>query len=380
MPHGASLFDALVGDTATCLRLAEAFYTRVRRDPVLRPFFPGKTARCAIEQLAAFLVQLLGGPAEDTQARWWLSLRDSHQRFQIGPRERDAWMRHMIAALDDVSIDDSARQVLRRFFEHASTYIVNSGDVAVASVATATAVRATADAPYESAAVAAASSAVGVPSSDRDLGAELSCCWHAQRSIDDLVSAIRGGDAVRAIALGEQPILRSYLAGRPAVFAALLGAMIGGGDERLREYVRHQVAQAPTLAREHFSGRTLLHAAAIAGDVTLVQSLLDCGADVMAGIHSPLYAVGNECTAPGGADVVRTLVRAGAVVDAAEGPKRCTALHMAARRGNVEIATALLDCGADIEARDSAGVTPLRRAVNCRKPTVAALLRARGAC
>jgi ankyrin repeat protein len=59
--------------------------------------------------------------------------------------------------------------------------------------------------------------------------------------------------------------------------------------------------------------------------------------------------------------------------------KRCTALHMAARRGNVEVAAALLDCGADIEARDSLGETPLRRAVNCNKTEVAALLLSRGA-
>lgn len=43
------------------------------------------------------------------------------------------------------------------------------------------------------------------------------------------------------------------------------------------------------------------------------------------------------------------------------------------------MATALLDCGADVEARDSQGDTPLRRAVNCGRPEVAALLLARGA-
>jgi ankyrin repeat protein len=52
---------------------------------------------------------------------------------------------------------------------------------------------------------------------------------------------------------------------------------------------------------------------------------------------------------------------------------------MAARRGNVEVAEVLLDCGADIESRDSLGDTPLRRSVNCGKTAVAALLLARGA-
>src|SRR5262249_20400799 len=103
-------------------------------------------------------------------------------------------------------------------------------------------------------------------------------------------------------------------------------------------------------------------------------------ADVMDdGGHTPLYSVANECQSPGGASVVHVLIRAGANVHACDGVKRCTALHMAARRGNVEIAEALLGSGADIEARDILGDTPLRRAVNCGQTAVAGLLISRGA-
>jgi ankyrin repeat protein len=80
-----------------------------------------------------------------------------------------------------------------------------------------------------------------------------------------------------------------------------------------------------------------------------------------------------------GATVVRRLVQAGANVDAQDGVKHCTALHMAARRGSVAVAEALLDCGANIEARDSLGDTPLRRSVNCGQAEVARLLVSRGA-
>ena len=66
-------------------------------------------------------------------------------------------------------------------------------------------------------------------------------------------------------------------------------------------------------------------------------------------------------------------------MDASDGVKRCTALHMAARRGNVLVAEALLDCNADLEAQDGDGDTPLRRAVNCGKAEVAAFLLSRGA-
>jgi ankyrin repeat protein len=52
---------------------------------------------------------------------------------------------------------------------------------------------------------------------------------------------------------------------------------------------------------------------------------------------------------------------------------------MAARQGNVEVIEALLDEGADLEARDTAGETALRRAVNCDKVEAARVLMKRGA-
>ena len=73
------------------------------------------------------------------------------------------------------------------------------------------------------------------------------------------------------------------------------------------------------------------------------------------------------------------LLRRGAAVDARDRVKRCTPLHAAARRGSVAVAAALLDGGADLEARDVAGDTPLRRAVNCGQVEMATFLRARGA-
>src|SRR5437667_7777702 len=100
-----SLYEAL-GGKAACRMLAVAFYARVARDPILRPLFPGKSFTCAIEQFTAFLAQFLGGPSEDAQRRWWLSLHESHMRFKIGPEERAAWMRNMGQALDDVPIGE----------------------------------------------------------------------------------------------------------------------------------------------------------------------------------------------------------------------------------------------------------------------------------
>jgi truncated hemoglobin YjbI len=339
----------VIGDTAMWRRVAEAFYSRVARDPLLRPLFPGKTLRCAMEEFTAFLAQLFGGPSEDTQHRWWLSIRESHLRFRIGQRERAAWMENMVQALDDVQMDEPLRCALREFFERSSAYVVNSG-----------------------AAVAAAQAA-------RDaLRQEIVRRWEVQCKLDEAVADVRGGEADRAIATAES--LQHHCS--RSVFAGLLAKMMGSGNPAMLRYVQERVTQDPGLLGERYAGRTLLHEASAQGNPAMVELLLRLGADPDAldgGGHTPLYGLANEYRGANGSAVVRALARSGADVNANDGVKHCTALHMAARRGNAEIAEALLDCGAGIDVRDSLGDTPLRRSANCSSIQVAALLLARGA-
>ena len=330
--EAAEIYEAL-GGAAGCRRLAESFYARVANltnDTLLRPLFPSGSLHCAIEEFTAFLVQFLGGPPEHSQRRWWLSLRESHSRFRIGVPERDAWMKLMSATLEELRAPDELRQL----FERASAYLV-----------------------------------------DREGGSAdgLAGAWNAQLALDAAVAAIKAGDAQRAIALAPE-CNRTVLAG-------LLARMIRSRNPALVEYAHNEIRRNPQLVHERFAGRTLLHDAAGSGCAETVTLLLEEGADPKSqdgGRHTPLYSVANECRA-GGADIVKILVDAGADVDAAGGVQRCTPLHMAARRGNVSIASALLDCGANIAAQDRRGDTPLRRALNCKKPEVAALLTARGA-
>jgi truncated hemoglobin YjbI len=351
---GLGLHQA-IGGTAAWRQLCVAFYARVDHDPLLRPLFPGKTLHCAIEELTAFLVQLFDGPSEDTQRRWWLSLRESHLRFKIGQKERAAWMQNMVKALDDAQIEEPLHSALREFFEQASAHVVNRGEPVPAAAR-----------PSE-------------PPGDA-IRREIAGRWEAQRGLDDAVAAVRGGEVERAIALAER--LRNRFPHHRSVSTGLLALMMGSRNAAMLRYVQERVTRDPALVRERYAGRTLLHSASGQGNRAMVESLLQLGADPNAqggGGHPPLYCLANECKGLGGGDVVRALVEAGANVNANDGVKHCTALHMAARRGNVKIAEALLDCGADIDARDSLGDTPLRRSVNCDKIQVASLLLARGA-
>jgi len=330
----AKVLDALGGETG-CKRLSTEFYLRVGKDQILRPLFPGKSLRCATEEFAAFLVQFLGGDEEQTQHRWWLSLRESHARFRIGPAERSAWLKHMGATLEATPLDEGTRKALRQFFLHSSAYVVGK-------------------------------EAAGPEHQ------ELAARWSEQRVLDDVMAAIAAGHEREALALAPQ------LASRPSVFVGLLARMIRSGRPGLVRFVIEAVESEPSLAARRFSGRTLLHFASGAGCIEVVALLLRLGGDPNiqdAGGHTPLYRLANECASEAGPDVVRILVKAGADVNACGGVTRATPLHMAARRGFVEIARALLDCGASTEARDRKGDTPLQRAINCRRDRVSQLLR-----
>lgn len=338
MHAGSAVLEALGGEEG-CRRLSVAFYARVGRDPVLRPFFPGKSLRCAIEEFSAFLIQFLGGDENQSQFRWWLSLRESHARFQIGPEARHAWLKNMEATLDAAPMNNATRTALRNFFLHSSAYVIGSED--------------------------------GEPDHE-----ELAARWSEQRALDRLIAAIVAGQDDEALALAPQ------FASRPSVFVGVLARMIESGRARLIRFVIDAAESNPSLATQRFNKGTLLHFAAAAGCLEVVASLLRLGVDPNLhgrGDHTPLYCVANECGSETGADIVRALVQGGADVNADGGVTRATALHMAARRGHVEIARALLDAGAAVDVRDRKGDTPLQRAIKCRKHAVAQLLRERGA-
>lgn len=121
----ASIYE-LVG-TEKFDRLADAFYDRVAEDALLRPMFPEDFVE-AKQHLSLFLQQFFGGPQAYSQRRGHPRLRARHLPFRIGKAERDAWVGHMLAALDEVGVEEPALSEMRRYFQDAATFLMNTDD------------------------------------------------------------------------------------------------------------------------------------------------------------------------------------------------------------------------------------------------------------
>ncbi len=122
-PRGQTLYEQIGGDeTFRCL--VDAFYARVERDPLLRPLFPADLGPGREHQFL-FLTQYWGGPPRYEALRGHPRLRARHTPFRIGQAERDAWVGHMRAAIDEIAIPEPARSQLIDYFENAATFMIN---------------------------------------------------------------------------------------------------------------------------------------------------------------------------------------------------------------------------------------------------------------
>ncbi|MNX99862.1 Group 2 truncated hemoglobin YjbI [compost metagenome] len=107
-----NLYEAIGGDE-TIRRLVNAFYPRVAADPDLSPIFPADLSE-TVEKQRLFLTQFLGGPALYTQTHGNPRMRARHLPFEITPTRREAWLRNMAAAMDEIGLEGALRE---EFFE-----------------------------------------------------------------------------------------------------------------------------------------------------------------------------------------------------------------------------------------------------------------------
>lgn len=182
---------------------------------------------------------------------------------------------------------------------------------------------------------------------------------------------------VRTTARGMFPLLMALtLSGSASPEAPVADAAMQDDVERVAALLR----SGADVNAAQGDGMTALHWAAYNGRADLVETLLSAGADTEAltriGSYTPLHHAARN----GFADVVDALVAAGADIEAPTATGGARPLHLAAASGRDQAVKALLQRGAEIDVRE--GVwrqTPLMFAAAAGRTGVVQLLLEHGA-
>ena len=114
-----------MGGHQTFEQLVSHFYALVSVDPVLRPMYPDDDMKGAAERLLMFLEQYWGGPHTYSEQRGHPRLRMRHAPFHISEVERDAWLRNMKSAVDELEMQPDLKQQLWNYMLMAANSMVN---------------------------------------------------------------------------------------------------------------------------------------------------------------------------------------------------------------------------------------------------------------
>ena len=403
-----SLFERIGAEKVE--RLVAAFYARVDSDPVIRPLY-GKTLSCAIRGLTDFMTTWLGGPpVYDLPAA---RLRRRHVPFAIDAQARDAWLANMKAAVREVGIPAAEAALLMAHLEFGARALVNTGKPLKTNPC---------------------------PVDSDGFDARLAEQWNRMAEAENLFDAVSRGDLAllrsmlpmrlvphavlmsHALAewldptgradrrFGRRPkqvkpleVIEVLLAqrdldcdpdegddlGRFRHLQAMMEAYSGVARMIGPDWPFHANLQAATRDRfisEVERDRSCVRLLGLRGQ-TLLHDAARLGEAELVAVLIRSGADPDAREAEGHTplyrasteDVARMLLAAGATVDITSGPTRGTALHQASRRGYIAVVQALLEHGATMDARDVKGQTPLRRAVNCRQLEIVRLLVRHGA-
>ncbi|MEQ1787793.1 MAG: ankyrin repeat domain-containing protein, partial [Acidimicrobiales bacterium] len=406
LPAGSELFDALGGRTGVG-RIVDGLYDRLERDPALARLF-GRRRPEERERLKDFFEETFGGEARGIRD---IGMQRRHTHRLISPDESARWLDHFAATLAALEVPDASRAVVMDLLRGPAARVVNDGATKeVLKQALASAGKGEVDAVAEL--VAAHPRLL-----DQRGGDGVTLLWTAARRgrlplvrwlVDHGADIEIPGSAVHVTEVMISPYCIAVRSRRAAVaqhlldhgasvdvFCAaflgdleVLGRHIASGlaNERSPHDDLHPVTplhhavdggsvEATALLLQHgadarsFGGR-LLSSAADQGSLALVQLLLDHGAD----------AAGSQRLGPLGTDrrIGELLVTHGFDLDRPIREQE-TPLTMACRADKGEhpdTVTALLALGADPNAPNAKGRTPLEIATRARFDRTVALLRA----
>ncbi len=166
-----------------------------------------------------------------------------------------------------------------------------------------------------------------------------------------------------------------FLASSTVAFAGPLHEATRDGD---REQVRALIDAGADLDAQGDNGETPLITAIIGGHVLVASLLIDRGAGIQArnkGGFTPLHAAAYA----NAVEIAGQLLSRGADVKDQMNQAGVTPLSVASEEGHPGLVKVLIDHGADLEAGERNGYTPLTRALWRGQKEVVALLQKSGA-
>ena len=122
-----SFYDR-IGGHQTFENLVSHFYALVTIDPILRPMYPESDLGEAANRLMMFLEQYWGGPKTYSETRGHPRLRMRHAGFHINEEAKDAWLRCMRSAVDEIETTPELKQELWDYMEGAAKFLINADD------------------------------------------------------------------------------------------------------------------------------------------------------------------------------------------------------------------------------------------------------------
>jgi hemoglobin len=123
----SSFYDQ-VGGEETFAKITKYFYEGVAQDPLLKPMYPEEDLGPAERRLKMFLEQYWGGPDTYQLERGHPRLRMRHYPYKINPEARDAWLRHMRAAVDRLELSQLHEAELWDYLQRAAHAMLNTFD------------------------------------------------------------------------------------------------------------------------------------------------------------------------------------------------------------------------------------------------------------
>lgn len=127
---GKTPYELLGGETVV-RRLVEHFYDAMgRSEPALallhRCDEQGQVCRESRDRFALFFIGWLGGPDDYMRQYGHPRLRMRHARVPVDAAMRDAWLRAMITALDEVGVSGAVRGFLQQRLAEVADFLRNT--------------------------------------------------------------------------------------------------------------------------------------------------------------------------------------------------------------------------------------------------------------